>query len=160
MQTLFLSLLLICVSFQAEAQKKPSPKVKSKSTENAKGLPLLVEAAFKNSYPLVTKVKWVKKDADYEAQYEEKAIQHRIIYSSKGKLLYTAVTISIAALPHSITAYAAINYPEFQIKEALKMKSPANVISYELSVDDTYLIFDDNGNFVNRKTRSDKPIIQ
>jgi hypothetical protein len=155
MKTIFLSLLLICLSFQAEAQKKNSGTSKNKNTNNSKGLPVLVENAFKKDYPSIT-----KKELNYEAQYEEKFIQHHILYSPKGKLIHTAVSISVGALPHAVSSYAAIHYPEYMIIEALKIKSATNVISYEVAVDSVYLFFDGTGNFISEKKRTDPPVIK
>ncbi|MFM7024286.1 MAG: hypothetical protein ACKOXB_15040 [Flavobacteriales bacterium] len=151
---LFFLLFVLC--FQAEAQKKNANK--TKATTNSKGLPSIVESTFKKEYPTVEKVKWVKKGNDFEAQYNEKSIQRRVLYSTKGKAIHTAVLVSVGGLPQPISSYAAIHYPEYQIIEALKIKSLSGIITYEVAVDDTILLFDAQGKIISDKKRIDIPI--
>jgi len=112
--------------------------------------PAAVKASFAKLYPNVTKVKWGKEDANYEAEFEVNKVETSCLFDVNGNLLETETEIAISALPKGISEYVAKNYAGEKIKEASKIVDSKNVTTYEAEVKDGDLLFDASGNFLKK----------
>ena len=134
------SKLLFCVLFTAHSltgfAQKPAPAA---------------IAAFEKLFPQATKVKWSKEKDDYEVNFLFAAKQMSAVYSNSGILKETEETITIAALPPSVTDYIKQHYTNARIKEAARITKPTGEINYEAEVNKTDLIFDATGKFIRQQ---------
>jgi hypothetical protein len=112
--------------------------------------PAAVKASFAKLYPNVTKVKWGKEDANYEAEFEVNKVEMSCLFDATGNLLETESEIEISALPKGVADYVTKNYAGQKIKEASKIVDAKNVTTYEAEVKEGDLIFDATGNFVKK----------
>ena len=112
--------------------------------------PEAVKASFTKLYPSVTKVKWGKEDAYYEAEFEMNKTEMSCLFDATGNLLETETEIAITALPKSASDYVAKNYAGQKIKEASKIVDAKKVTTYEAEVKEGDLIFDDKGTFIKK----------
>ena len=112
--------------------------------------PAAVKASFAKLYPSVTKVKWEKEEANYEAEFEVNKVETSCLFDASGNLLETESEISVTALPAGVSEYIAKNYAGQKIKEAAKIVDSKNVVTYEAEIKEGELIFDASGNFVKK----------
>lgn len=118
--------------------------------------PAAVKASFAKLYPNVSKVKWGKEDANYEAGFEMNKIEMSCLFDASGNLLETETEIETSALPKGVSEYVTKNYAGQKIKEAAKIVDAKNVTTYEAEVKAGDLIFDSNGNFIKKVVENDK----
>jgi hypothetical protein len=112
--------------------------------------PAAVKASFTKLYPGVTKVKWGKEDANYEAGFEMNKTEMSCLFDANGNLLETENEIAVTALPKSVSDYVSKNYAGQKIKEASKIVDAKKVTTYEAEVKEGDLIFDEKGNFLKK----------
>ena len=116
---------------------------------------IYAKAKFAKLYPNVTKVKWGKEDANFEAEFDMNKTEMSCLFDASGNLLETESEIETSALPKSAADYVAKNYPGQKIKEAAKIVDAKNVTTYEAEVKEGDLIFDDKGNFLKKVVEAD-----
>lgn len=112
--------------------------------------PAAVKASFAKLYPNVTKVKWGKEDANYEAEFDVNKVETSCLFDASGNLLETETEIDISALPKGVSDYVSKNYAGEKIKEASKIVDSENTTTYEAEVKAGDLIFDANGTFMKK----------
>ena len=111
--------------------------------------PAAVKAKFAKLYPNVTKVKWGKEDANYEAGFEMNKTEMSCVFDASGNLLETETEIEVSALPKTILDYCAKNYAGKKVSEGAKLVDSQNVTTYEAEIKGIGdLIFDSNGKFL------------
>ncbi len=138
MRKLFLSLAALSVftmfAFSFGGDETPAP----------------VKASFAKLYPNITKVKWGKENANYEAEFEVNKVETSCLFDDKGSLLETETAIEVSALPKAASDYVSKNFPGEKIKEAAKIIDSKKVVTYEAEVNAGDLIFDSNGKFIKK----------
>lgn len=112
--------------------------------------PDAVKVSFRKLYPNVTKVKWGKEDANYEAEFDVNKVETSCLFDASGNLLETETEIAISALPNGVADYVTKNYAGQKIKEASKIVDSKKVTTYEAEVKEGDLIFDSNGKFLKK----------
>ena len=112
--------------------------------------PAAVKASFTKLYPNVTKVKWGKEDANYEAEFDVNKVETSCLFDATGNLLETENEIDITALPKAAVEYIAKNFAGEKIKEASKIIDAKKNVTFEAEVKEGDLIFDAAGNFVKK----------
>ena len=116
--------------------------------------PPAVKASFTKLYPKVTKVKWGKEEAKFEAEFELNKFETSCLFDASGNLLETETEIAISALPKGVADYVAKNYAGQKIEEASEIVDAKKVKTYDIEVKDDVLIFDASGNFLQKKENS------
>lgn len=134
MLPLFMLLLLI---FPACAQKAKQADI-----------PATVKAAFTKLHPEVSKVKWEKEDAEFEANFYLGKAEQSIVFDAQGQIMETEVEITVAELPSNAKEYIAQKFKNAKIVEATKITDAKGAVSYEAEVKGKDLIFDENGNLL------------
>lgn len=137
----FILILLISTGLLSSAQKLTK-----------KDLPVKVQASFNRLYPKTSNVKWEKENADYEASFIFNSKKTSAVIDANGNLVEKEEEISITMMPKSAIGYFRKNYPKEKIKETSKIVDNKGVITYEISLKKTDLLFDDKGNFI-KKTK-------
>lgn len=112
------------------------------------GIPTVVKTAFAKLHPNVSKVKWEKEDAVFEANFTVGKSEQSMVFDPQGKVLETEVEIAVAELPASVQAYIAEKFQSAKIKEAAKITDSKGLVSYEAEVKGKDLIFDEKGNLL------------
>lgn len=121
--------------------------------------PITVKAKFASLYPNVSKVKWVKEDTNYEAEFDLNKTEMSCLFDANGNVLETETEIAITALPKAVSDYTAKNYPGQNIKEASKIVDSKNGITYEAELKGVGdLIFDEKGNFIKKNAPEPKDV--
>jgi len=137
-------LLLLTVSFglitagfaqEEKAEKSVTP-------------PAVVKAAFDKTFPGVTKTTWEKEDGNYEAGFTAKGNKMSAVYSPKGVLQETEVSIPVSELPPAVTDYMKQHHKGITVKEAAKITKAGGMVNYEAEVNKKDVIFDAKGNFI------------
>jgi hypothetical protein len=132
-------LLLFLVGTNAIAQKISNKEV-----------PAAVKSAFQKLYPSVSKAKWSKEGANFEAEFDQKE-ETSVVIDSSGNILETEVEIQKEQLPKEVFAYVNSNFAGKSIKEAAKITDAKGVITYEAEIKGMELLFDANGKFISGK---------
>ena len=112
--------------------------------------PTAVKESFRKLYPTVTKVKWGKEDANYEAEFDVNKVETSCLFDASGKLLETESEIEVSALPSSVAEYVAKNFAGQKIKEASKIVDSNKVTTFEAETKEGDLIFDEKGTFLKK----------
>jgi hypothetical protein len=113
--------------------------------------PAAVKAKFASLYPNVSKVKWDKEKANYEAEFEVNKAETSCLFDASGNLLETETEIAISSLPKAVSDYCSKNFAGNKISEASKIVDSQNVVTYEAEVKGVGdVIFDANGNFLKK----------
>jgi len=123
--------------------------------------PAAVKTKFASLYPKVTKVKWGKEDANYEAEFEVNKTEMSCLFDASGTLLETETKIAVTALPKAATEYCTKTFSGSKISEASKIVDSKQVVTYEAEVKGVGdVIFDEKGNFIKKvveqKEKQDK----
>jgi hypothetical protein len=118
--------------------------------------PAAVKASFTKLYPSVTKVKWGKEDANWEAEFDMNKVEMSCLFDATGNLLETESEIEISALPKGVAEYITKNYSGQKIKEASKIVDAKKVTTFEAEVKEGDLIFDANGSFLKKVVEQKK----
>ena len=113
--------------------------------------PAAVKTSFTKLYPNITKVKWEKEGANYEAEFDLKTGETSCLFDAAGNLLETETEMAVSALPKSVSDYVAKNYPGQKIREAAKIVDAKNITIYEAEVKEGDLLFDVNGSFLKKE---------
>ncbi|MFT3910461.1 MAG: hypothetical protein QM737_13635 [Ferruginibacter sp.] len=113
-----------------------------------KDVPATVEKALHTQFPDAKNIKWEKEKADYEAGFKLNGIEYSVVINNSGSILETEVSINSNTLLAPISKYIAQNYPNKKIKEATKITDAKGVITYEVEINETDVIFDRTGNFL------------
>jgi len=136
MKKLFLTLGL--VSILASASCKEGTKV-----------PQLVQTNLEKLFPGISKVDWDhEKDGSWEAEFKNNGIKTSVTFNLDGAWKEIEEEIGLAEFPQAAQSYYKQNYPGQKVKEIAKMTDNKGVITYELEVKGTDLIFDAQGNFI------------
>lgn len=112
--------------------------------------PAAVKVSFTKLYPNISKVKWGKEDANYEAEFEMNKTEMSCLFDASGNLLETESGIETSDLPKAAADYIGKNYAGQKIKEAAKIVDSKKVTTYEAEVKEGDLIFDANGKFLKK----------
>ena len=111
--------------------------------------PAAVKAKFASLYPKVSKVKWEKEDANWEAGFESNDVEMSCLFDGTGNLLETESEVAVSSLPKAVIDYCAKNYAGKKIIEGAKIVDAKNVTTYEAEIKGVGdLIFDSQGGFV------------
>ena len=113
--------------------------------------PAAVKTSFAKLYPSITKVKWEKEGANYEAEFDLNKSETSCLFDAAGNLLETETEIAVSSLPKSVSDYVAKNYAGQKIREAAKIIDSKNSTVYEAEIKEGDLIFDVNGNFLKKE---------
>lgn len=111
-------------------------------------VPAAVKTKFATLYPTITKAKWGKEGANYEAEFDVNEVETSVLFDAAGNVLETETEIKVTELPKSVTDYCAKTYAGKKIKEASKIVDNKGTVTYEAEVDGMDRIFDVNGNFL------------
>ena len=115
---------------------------------NAKDVPAMVTSAFAKMYPAIKEPKWVKEDADYEAEFDLNKNETSATFDANGNLKEVEVEIEVSALPQKVRDYVLKNYPDKKIKEASKITDAKGMITHEAEMKGVEVIFDSGGSFL------------
>lgn len=121
----------------------------------ASNVPQAVKTTLNNQYPGASNVSWEKEDGNYEANWGGKSGEDTAVqYTPSGQFAEMELAIQTNALPQN-----ALNYISSQsgksVKEASKVTKANKEVNYEAVVNDTTLVFDENGNFIKKESGSD-----
>lgn len=108
-------------------------------------IPTVVKTTFAQLHPDVSKVKWEKEDAVFEASFKVERAEQSIVFDADGKVIETETEIAITELPSKVKAYIVEKFQGAKIKEAAKITDAKGLVSYEAEVKGKDLIFDENG---------------
>lgn len=141
---MIVSALVLLTEF-AEAQKLKEAEV-----------PIAVKEGFKLAYPGIKAKEWEKEGDKYEAEFDLKKTETSAVFSTDGKLLETESEIALALLPKTVSEYVSKNYPGHKITEASKItETGTGKVYYEAEItkgkDETDLVFDENGTFLQKE---------
>ncbi len=109
-------------------------------------IPKIVQDSFASRHPGI-KAKWEKEDLKYEANFEKDGKEMSAVFDVSGKLLETEIEIEFESLPKTISEYLQKNN-KGKIKEASKITNASGLITYEVEVGKSDLMFDAQGNFI------------
>ncbi len=140
-QYLFLMMIALSVSSVCSAQKEEKDDKKAAA-------PAAAKAAFAKAFPGSSNVKWVKEDADYEAEFKQNGKPMSANFDAKGTLLETEETIKESELPASALQYVKDKYKGAKIKEAAKITKANGEVNYEAEVNKKDVMFDASGKFI------------
>ncbi|HEX7847027.1 MAG TPA: PepSY-like domain-containing protein [Chitinophagaceae bacterium] len=113
-------------------------------------IPVIVASTFKNLYPLATNNHWTKEKKGYEASFVNDNKDCSVVFDATGVVLETEVEIAETALPEAAQKYLAAKYPGVKIKETAIITDAKGTKTYEAEVKGNDLIFDAEGNFINK----------
>jgi uncharacterized membrane protein YkoI len=116
-------------------------------------IPQTILSAVKKQYPQAEKIKWEKENEHYEAEFKQNEQETSILLDSQGNILETETEITPDLLPPKVQEYVSKQYPNQKIKEASKITDAKGKISYEVEIKKTDLYFDQEGNFIQIKTK-------
>ena len=119
--------------------------------------PVAVKESFRKLYPTVTKVKWGKEDANFEAEFDVNKVETSCLFDATGKLLETETEIAISDMPKGVAEYVTKNYAGQKIKEASKIVDSNKVTTFEAEVKEGDLIFDEKGTFIKKVVEAKDP---
>lgn len=108
-------------------------------------VPAPVKAGLSKQYPAAKQVRWEKEKDRYEAGFAQGGSQYSVLLDAKGHIVETELEIAVEALPQSVRAYVAKNYPGHKIKEAAQITDAKGAITYEAEVKGKDLLFDPSG---------------
>ncbi|RNL53208.1 hypothetical protein [Pedobacter jejuensis] len=106
-------------------------------------VPSMVKSTFAKNHPGV-KVNWELEKQNYEAGFTLNGKENSEVYSVKGSLLETEVSIQSSELPALVLA----KLKGMKIAEATKITKADGAIIYEAEVKGKDLLFDANGNLM------------
>ena len=109
-------------------------------------IPKIVQDSFASRHPGI-KAKWEEEDLKYEANFEKDGKEMSAVFDVSGKLLETEIEIEFESLPKTISEYLQKNN-KGKIKEASKITNANGLITYEVEVGKSDLMFDAQGNFI------------
>lgn len=137
MKKLF-SLLLLCgILVNTQAQKL-----------EAKDVPAPVTDAFSKTNPTVKDADWKKDGKYYKVMFQVNKLDNSITYDINADIAKTEEGLPVLNLPKCVADYVRINYRHHNIKKACKITDAGSIVSYKAKVDDMYLHFDSNCNFL------------
>jgi hypothetical protein len=110
--------------------------------------PASVKAAFEKAFPGATKTTWEKEEGNFEAGFTDKGKKMAAVYSPKGALQETEVSINVTELPPPVTDYMKQHYKGIKIQEAAKITKADGTINYEAEVNKKDVVFDAKGHFI------------
>ncbi|MES2111655.1 MAG: PepSY-like domain-containing protein [Bacteroidota bacterium] len=117
----------------------------------AKDVPAAAKEALAKKYPEATKVSWEKEKGNYEANWGGKSGEdNSASFKPDGTFVEIVKAISISALPKNIAPYVKEHYHGAKIREAGKVTDAAGKTMYEAEIKGGDLIFDENGNFIEK----------
>ena len=116
-------------------------------------VPDMVKTKFASLYPDAKNVKWDKEDALFEAGFKTNDVETSVVFDAAGTVTETEIAIEASALPAAITEYVSKNLAGKKIDEAAKIVDASGKVTYEAEVDGADYIFDETGNFINKKEK-------
>ena len=134
MKIVYVVVLLVFVATTSHAQKLSATKV-----------PVAVKAALSKKHEQVSKVRWSKEYANYEAEFVLNGKETSEVYTANGTFLESEVEIKVAELPAAVK----MKLKDQKIAEAAKITKANGSVIYEAEVKGKDLLFDANGNSVN-----------
>lgn len=111
-------------------------------------VPAPVAKSFAAKHPAVTAEKWEKEGENYEVEFESKEGETSLLMDAKGNVLETEVEVAIDQLPQAAKDYMAKTYKEKKIKECAKITDPHGIVTFEVELKETDVMFDAKGNFL------------
>jgi hypothetical protein len=111
-------------------------------------VPAAVKNAFQKQYPNVSKVKWDKEKAKYEASFDVSKVANSVLFEGSGAIIETETSIPLNQLPKGIRDYVITNYKGQKINGAAKITDAKGVVSYEAEIKKSDLLFDASGKFL------------
>ncbi len=115
---------------------------------NAKDVPAAVTSSFNKLYPSIKEAKWVKEDANYEANFDLNKVETSASFDGTGKFLEEESEINVGSLPQAVLDYMKKTYPDKKIKEASKIKDAKGTITWEAEAKGLEVTFDAKGTFL------------
>jgi hypothetical protein len=144
MKILTATLCFVVISMSCSAQKLDGTKV-----------PQTVKDAFHKAHP-AGKASWEKEDADYEANFTENGKSMSCVINAQGTILETESPITVSELPAMARTYVNEHYKGKKWKEVAKIVKADGTINYELNAGGTEVLFDANGNHIEKKKEKEK----
>ena len=137
---IFIVFAVLAIGFPGNAQKL-----------SKKDIPANVLSTLDKLYPKTTNVKWVKENSEYESSFIYNSKKTSVTIDEKGSLIETEEEISITMIPKTALNYFHKTYPKDKIKETAKITDNKGNLIYEIGLEKSDLLFDDKGNFINKK---------
>jgi hypothetical protein len=132
-QILYSVALVLFIATTGQAQKLNLSKV-----------PLAVKAAFSKRHANISKVNWIKEDANFEAEFSLNGNEASEVYTANGTFIESEVGIKVAELPAAVK----MKLKGQKVVEAAKINKANGSIVYEAEVKGKDLLFDTNGNLI------------
>jgi hypothetical protein len=112
-------------------------------------IPSEVKSALYKKYADAKHVTWEKEKGNYEANWGGKSGEDNSVqFTPAGDFIEIVNAISVRQLPEPIIGYVHKHYKGAKISEAGKVTDAKGKTFYEVEVNRTDLIFDENGIFV------------
>ncbi len=92
-------------------------------------IPVVVKTEFAKKYPSARKVKWVKEDANFEADFRIGKDEMSAVFDSKGAQLESEKEIQASQLPPSVQAF--MKKAGKKIKEAAQITNARGEVFFE-----------------------------
>lgn len=139
MKKILLVMVITTTSLAAFSQKLSADKV-----------PAAVKEGLKKSHPHAVAT-WEREDANYEANFKENGKTMSCILNKQGTVLETETAIALSDLPATAKTYIDQHYKGKKVKETAKIVKANGEIAYEAEINGRDVMFDANGNFIEKK---------
>ena len=116
--------------------------------QKADSAPVAAKASFTKAYPVATKVKWEKEDANYEVTFVINGNEISTIYDGKGILQESEQEMKVTELPSVIASYMKEHYKGIAVIGAAKITKADGSINYEAAIKGKDVLFDAKGKFL------------
>ncbi len=90
----------------------------SAQTVDTSKLPAVVKTNFYEKHATAQKVKWQMSDQNYLVKFETGDIDHKIIYTPSGEIVFTAKEIKAEELPAAVATAITKDFPNYKIDGA------------------------------------------
>ncbi|MEJ5963601.1 PepSY-like domain-containing protein [Pedobacter immunditicola] len=101
-----------------------------------KNLPAAVKTAFDKVFPEAKNVDWEMKGSNYEADFDIGRVDHKALYSARGKIISLEKDIHKSKLPANIAKSIKTKYPQGRIDDVDRIDTGGE-ITYKIDIEGT-----------------------
>jgi hypothetical protein len=136
-----------------QAQDNTNTNTNSRTTTKtnviqSSDVPTVVVTKFQTSYPSVSSVNWNRMGSDYMAVYNENNGEYYVLYTPTGDVMETGQSVDVSTVPSSLNTYVKTKYKDDKMVKYYKVKDAKGKTVWKGKVEQGYLLFDENGNYI------------